>query len=215
MKNTNEITNLTIKGTDLDFWTVADLINTLSGIENADNVMMALEDWRDENAAAFAEKYANEGLTEAAETILGIYDGDLETDPDSPCYDPDSIWTNAAAAIKRAKGEDGEKAAPVNADEILEAAGYEKDAYDYAIEWLDNTEAGHAGWDVVEEAARIHSVAAHDDPNGHNLFVWGRIYGMATALATAAKIEGADADFWADFISTFAADNYENGARIE
>lgn len=213
MKNTNQITDLTIPADALDFWMVADLINTLSGCTGADDAMAALEDWRDENAPAFAEKYALEGRTDDAETILGIYDGDLETDPDDPAYDPDSIWTAAAAAIEKANAP--EEAAPIKAEEILRDEDPEYRIWDDALIWLDNSPKAYDGWAIAEEAARIQSIATHDDPDGHNLFTAGRIYGMATALAAAARIEGADADWWLGFIQDFAEANYDNGARIE
>lgn len=91
----------------------------------------------------------------------------------------------------------------------------ELDTWDKALIWLDGSPRGYDGWEIVEEAARIQSIATHDDPSGRNLFMAGRIYGMAAALATAARIEGAHADWWMEFITDFAADNYDNGSRVE
>lgn len=94
MKNTNQITDLTIPADALDFWMVADLINTLSGRTGADDAMAALEDWAAENAVAFALKYANDGNADDAAALLEIYDGDGQDDDN---------WADVIGAIDRAR----------------------------------------------------------------------------------------------------------------
>lgn len=101
-----------------------------------------------------------------------------------------------------------EEAAPKKAEEILREEDPEYRIWDDALIWLDGD---RTGWNVVEEAARIASLPTYKT----NLHAAGRAYGMAEALAITARIEGANADWWLGFIEDFAADNYDNGARIE
>lgn len=93
------------------------------------------------------------------------------------------------------------------------------DLYDDMLEWLDDGKRSYDAWQIVEEAARIHSMSVRE-PN--NLHLAGRVYGMASALQVmydrATGIgngfyEG-NAKAWVAFIEDFAADNYENGERI-
>lgn len=81
---------------------------------------------------------------------------------------------------------------------------YEADAM---TEWLD--EDLHA-WDIVEEAARLASIAK-ECPN--DLHLAGRIYGMAEALAIMSRDH--DKGAWHEYIEAFAEDNYESGRRVE
>lgn len=90
------------------------------------------------------------------------------------------------------------------------------DLFDYMIEWLDATHQD--AWWIVEEAARLQSVAA-GRPNDLNAA--GRVHGMAFAIAVLYDrengwgIEEADAQPWVAFIEDFAESNYEDGERIE
>lgn len=81
------------------------------------------------------------------------------------------------------------------------------------VEWLDNGTV--VAWEVVEEAARIHSKTGSGD---HNLYadyhLRGQVRGMARALVAMCPRK-TSADDWEQFIFGFAADNYENGRRIE
>lgn len=205
MANTNEITNLTIDASALDFWTVARVINELSGIEGTDDLMVAFENWRDENAIASAIKYANEGNPEAAEDILDIYDGEGE-----------DAWTDVVSAINAARATEE----PANEEEPAPAADALRDnpeyrTWDDALVWLDQMPAhdkrAYDPWKIVEEAARIHSTGAGE----RNIFEAGRIYGMACAIAAICPVEGADADWWLGYIEDYAEANYEDGARVD
>lgn len=224
--NLRYITPITIANPD--FFTVCEIIDTLSGIEGADEATEVLEFWRDQNATNAAYNYAITGRPDLAETIMGIYDGDLETDADNACFDPDSDWRPVADAINAARNpepaptkvtiratpgnfHEPDEEEPLKAEEILEAAGYENDAWDDALIWLDGAPRAHDGWQIVEEAARIASLPGYKT----NLHTAGRVYGMATALEVTARIEGADADWWLGFIEDFAESNYKDGARIE
>lgn len=93
------------------------------------------------------------------------------------------------------------------------------DLYDEMLEWLDDSRRSHDAWQVVEEAARTHSMGVRE-PN--NLHLAGRVYGMATALQVmydhgTGNGEGfyeGNVNVWVAFIEDFAESNYENGERI-
>ena len=87
------------------------------------------------------------------------------------------------------------------------------------LEWLDDCGRSHDAWQIVEEAARIHSMSVRE-PN--NLHLAGRVYGMASALQVMYDhgtgigegfYEG-NVNVWVAFIEDFAESNYENGERI-
>lgn len=291
MATTNTITALTIPGDAINIFQAHDIIDTLSNYEGTENAIYAIEDWAAENAAAWAEKHANEGNHDDAAALLEIYNGDGADDDN---------WADVISAIDRARtnewagcnwleiktrtvpvtseenlheieraaaisgltvtdygvDDDGrptdatimgtadnvkildelaesfntptkvrlvatpgnfhdpadddapEEAAPIKAEEILREEDPEYRTWDDALIWLDGD---RAGWNVVEEAARIASLPTYKT----NLHAAVRAYGMAEALAIAARIEGANADWWLGFIEDFSADNYDNGARIE
>lgn len=91
MKNTNEITPLVI--TDgLDIFQAHDLIDTLSGYKGTEAAIYAIENWVEENALAFAIKYANEGNADDAAALLEIYDGEGDDD-----------WADVIGAIDKAR----------------------------------------------------------------------------------------------------------------
>ncbi len=93
------------------------------------------------------------------------------------------------------------------------------DLYDDMLEWLDDSSRSHDAWQIVEEAARVHSMSK-DVPN--DLHLAGRVYGMATALQVMHDhgtgigegfYEG-NVNVWVAFVEDFAESNYENGERI-
>ena len=93
------------------------------------------------------------------------------------------------------------------------------DLFDDMVEWLD-CERSHHAWAIIEEAARLQSVAA-GRPN--DLHLAGRVYGMATALQVMHDhgtgigegfYEG-NVNVWVAFVEDFAESNYENGERID
>ena len=93
MKNSNEITPLVI--TDgLDIFQARDLIDTLSGYKGTKAAIYAIENWAEENAPAFAIKYANEGNADDAAALLEIYDGDGQDDDN---------WADVIGAIDKAR----------------------------------------------------------------------------------------------------------------
>lgn len=212
--NLRTIDPITINATANDWWVVADMISPLSGIKGADNLMDSLQDWLDANAINAAYNLAATGNPGDAETIMGMYDGDLETDADSPCFDPDSDWRSVADAINAARNPEPDPEpdhTPANPGDALRESDEAYRIWDDALIWLDNSPKAHDGWRIVEEAARIASTPGYKT----NLHTAGRVYGMATALEVTAWIEGADAGWWLGFIEDFAESNYENGARIE
>lgn len=91
--------------------------------------------------------------------------------------------------------------------------------FDEMLEWLDDSRRSHDAWQVVEEAARTHSMSVRE-PN--NLHLAGRVYGMASALQVmydhgTGNGEGfyeGNVNVWVAFIEDFAESNYENGERI-
>lgn len=91
--------------------------------------------------------------------------------------------------------------------------------FDEMLEWLDDSRRSHDAWQVVEEAARTHSMSVRE-PN--NLHLAGRVYGMASALQVVydhgtGNGEGfyeGNVNVWVAFIEDFAESNYENGERI-
>lgn len=92
--------------------------------------------------------------------------------------------------------------------------------FDDMLEWLDDSRRSNDAWQIVEEAARIHSMSA-GAPN--DLHLAGRVYGMATALQVMYDhgtgigegfYEG-NVNVWVAFIEDFAESNYENGERID
>lgn len=93
MKNANEITPLVI--TDgLDIFQAHDLIDTLSGYKGTEAAIYAIENWAEENAPAFAIRYANEGNADDAAALLEIYDGDGQDDDN---------WVDVIGAIDKAR----------------------------------------------------------------------------------------------------------------
>lgn len=103
----------------------------------------------------------------------------------------------------------------IYANEIL---GTTDDDFD-ALAWLDNSPKGHDAWEIVEEAARLRSIAEAQReryPQFENLFIEGQIYGMACALeAMSGEREAWEGCTWAQFIDEFAAYNYTDGVRNE
>ena len=91
------------------------------------------------------------------------------------------------------------------------------DLFDDMIEWLD-CERSHHAWTIIEEAARLQSIAV-GRPN--DLHLAGRVYGMAAAVSVMYDreqgygIDEANAQAWMQYVECFAADNYEDGERIE
>ena len=90
------------------------------------------------------------------------------------------------------------------------------DLFDDMVEWLDS-EPSHHAWAIIEEAARLQSVAA-GRPN--DLHLAGRVYGMAAAVSVMYDreqgygIDGANAQAWVQYVEDFAEGNYEDGERI-
>lgn len=93
MKNSNEITPLVITN-GLDIFQAHDLIDTLSGYKGTEAAIYAIEDWAEENAPAFAIRYANEGNADDAAALLEIYDGDGQDDDN---------WADVIGAIDKAR----------------------------------------------------------------------------------------------------------------
>ena len=98
----------------------------------------------------------------------------------------------------------------IYANEII----WNENDFDF-LAWLDYSPKGYDAWEIVEEAARLQSIEAAQEeklPGFENLFMAGRIYGMACALAAMTENK-MDAQDWLGFIEGYAEDNYENGAR--
>jgi len=159
MKNTNTITLPA-----LDFWAAFDMINTLSGIEGADETITALEEYIDENAPEFATRYAQEGDIETAEMIMGMYDGDQASDPDNPCFDPTSPWITTARAIRLAERKQAARDAVEN--------------------WFET--------DARREDDMLRDAAHFANANPRNLYDAGKFDGMARMVAATIIDNGAD-----------------------
>ena len=92
---------------------------------------------------------------------------------------------------------------------------------DRVLEWLDEGPAAYDAWAIVEEAARLASLA-RDQPN--NLHLAGKVYGLAIALqvmdrdsthaAYGSGYSDRDVCEWIEFIEAYAEDNYEEGRRL-
>lgn len=85
------------------------------------------------------------------------------------------------------------------------------------LAWLDYSPKGYDAWGIIEEASRLQSIEAAQKekyPGFENLFMAGRIYGMACALAAMTENE-MSVDEWLGFIEGFAESNYEGGERLE
>lgn len=96
---------------------------------------------------------------------------------------------------------------------MAEKGVFKTEQADKMAEWLDNGTV--AAWKVVEEAARVHSTTGSED---HSLYadyhLRGQVRGMARALVAMCPRK-TSVDDWEAFIHGFAANNYENGRRIE
>lgn len=151
-----EVTPLTIPV--IDYFEASEVLNGLSGHRGNEPAVAAIEDWLDENAVAAATKYARAGRPDDAEAVMYLYDGDQASDPDDPCYDPESPWVGVRAAIEEARAE-------AATDDLV--AAFRDDP---ANEDLDHELEANA-------------TDARNDPG--NLFRAGAFEGLATAAAWA------------------------------
>ena len=102
---------------------------------------------------------------------------------------------------------------------MINANDYKTGDYmDEALDWMDDSDADHDVWQIVEEAASI-SVQAKKSPN--DLHMAGRLYGMAEALrcmyneSCGIGYEPEQTQSWIEFIEGYAEANYEDGESID
>lgn len=96
---------------------------------------------------------------------------------------------------------------------MAEKGIFKTEQADKMVEWLDHGTV--AAWEVVEEAARIHSKTGSSDLNLYaDYHLRGQVRGMARALVAMCP-KRTSAEDWEQFIAGFAADNYERGVRID
>lgn len=153
-----EITPLVI--TDgLDIFQAHDLIDTLSGYKGTEAAIYAIENWAEENAPAFAIKYANEGRTDDADALLEIYDGEGDDD-----------WADVVSAINAARRANEEESEAEDTDD----AG---DVFDRLVAaWRGNP--ANENIDALLEA---NGLDTENEPG--NLYRAGVFNGLATAAA--------------------------------
>lgn len=92
---------------------------------------------------------------------------------------------------------------------------------DSALEWLDESPSRYDAWAIVEEGARLSSLARL---NPNDLHLAGKVYGLAIALTVMDRASTRadygsgyiepDVSGWIAFMEDFVEEWYEGGRRL-
>ena len=193
-------TTITLDASKLDrnqAFAIIEMIGT-SVPEEYDNNWDAVSDRIAENAFRWIKEAEIEGNEEQQDLLREVY---LPDD-----YDDEGIWYDTLG--NRYDHSDWSYTAANTGITYFDECG-----------WLD---ASAKRWELVEEGARIHSIAVAQDKKYPEFEsgLHGRVTGIAIALATLTKglapkaEEAPDAAYWLEYIEGYAEGNYENGERF-